>query len=114
MMVPERDLAGTIRKPIGANEANKVMEHIGEWHEEPSDQWKIRASDQQKKLDEGDAFSLAEVYKTLTLRKKAESMSAADRKQLTQSKQCLSEVLAVALDRSLGKISQRMERAALS
>lgn len=113
-MVREGDLAGTIQKPIKEAEARQVLVHIGDWNETASDEWKVRASAQQKKLDEGDAFSLAEVYKTLSLRQKTDSLSAADRKQLTQSKQCLSEVLAVALDRPLGKISMRMEQAAFN
>jgi RNA polymerase-interacting CarD/CdnL/TRCF family regulator len=114
MMVRERDLAGTIRKPIEKSEARKVLAHIGEWNESVSDEWKVRASAQQLKLDGGDAFALAEVYKTLSLRHNADCLSAADRRQLSQSKQCLSEQLAVALDRPMGKVSQRMEQAALN
>jgi RNA polymerase-interacting CarD/CdnL/TRCF family regulator len=114
MMVRERDLAGTIRKPIEKSEARKVLAHIGEWNESVSDQWKVRASAQQLKLDGGDAFALAEVYKTLSLRHNADCLSAADRRQLSQSKQCLSEQLAVALDRPMGKVSERMEQAALN
>lgn len=112
-MVRERDLDGTIRKPIEKSEAKKVLLHIGDWTESVSDQWKIRASAQQAKLDDGDAFALAEVYKTLSLRHKADTMSAADRRQLSQSQQCLSEVLAVALDCPVGKVSRSMEQAAL-
>ena len=114
LMVREGDLAGTIRKPIEKSEARKVLLHIGDWHETVSDQWKIRASAQQAKLDDGDAFALAEVYKTLSLRHQADCMSAADRRQYSQSKQCLSEQLAVALDRPLGKVNQHMEQAALN
>ncbi len=114
LMVREGDLAGTIQKPIGESEARQVLVHIGDWNEAPSDEWKVRASAQQKKLDEGDMFSLAEVYKTLSVRQQSDNLSAADRKQLTQSKQSLSEVLAVALDRPLGKVSLNMEQAALS
>lgn len=114
MMVREGDLAGTIRKPIKKSEARKVLLHIGEWQEVVSDQWKVRANAQQAKLDDGDAFGLAEVYKTLSLRLKADCMSAADRRQFSQSKQCLSEQLAVALDRPLGQINLHMEEAALN
>lgn len=114
MMVRERDLGDTIRKPIAESEAHKVLAHIGEWNESVSDQWKVRASAQQEKLDEGDAFALAEVYKTLSLRQKADCLSAADRRQLSQSAQCLSEELAVALDQSVGKICRHMEKAALN
>jgi len=114
LMVRERDLEGTIRKPIEKAEARKVLAHIGEWTESVSDQWKVRANAQQQKLDGGDAFALAEVYKTLSLRQQADCMSAADRRQLSQSQQSLSEQLAVALDRTVGKVSQHMEQAALA
>jgi RNA polymerase-interacting CarD/CdnL/TRCF family regulator len=88
--------------------------HIGDWNETVSDQWKVRANAQQEKLDDGDAFALAEVYKTLSLRQEADCMSAADRRQLSQSQQSLSEQLAVALDRPVGKVRQHMEQAALN
>ena len=114
MMVREGDLEGTIQKPIKKSVAHKVLAHIKDWKESVSDQWKVRANAQQVKLDGGDAFALAEVYKTLSLRQAADSMSAADRRQLSQSQQCLSEVLAVALDRPLGKVSKHMEQAALN
>jgi RNA polymerase-interacting CarD/CdnL/TRCF family regulator len=110
MMVREGDLAGTIRKPIEKSVARKVLAHIGDWNESVSEEWKVRANSQQEKLDNGDVFSLAEVYKTLSLRQKADCLSAADRRQLSQSKQSLSEQLAVALDRSLGKVSRHMEQ----
>ena len=113
MLVRERDLEGTIRKPIKKSVAKKVLLHISDWSESVSDQWKIRASAQQKKLDDGDVFAVAEVYKTLSLRQKSDTLSAADRRQLSQSQQCLSEQLAVALDRPLGKVSLHMEQAAI-
>jgi len=113
MMVRERDLEGTIRKPIKKSVAQKVLVHISDWSESVSDQWKVRASVQQKKLDDGDVFALAEVYKTLSLRQQSDNLSAADRRQLSQSQQCLSEQLAVALDRPLGKVSMNMEEAVL-
>ena len=114
MMVRERDLTGTIRKPIDKSVAQEVLAHIGEWNESVSDQWKVRASAQQEKLDNGNVFSLAEVYKTLSLRQEADCLSAADRRQLRQSEQCLSEELATALDQSVGQICQHMKKAALN
>lgn len=114
MMVREGDLAGTIRKPIEKSEAQKVLAHIGDWNESVSEQWKVRENAQQEKINNGDAFALAEVYKTLSLRQEADCMSAADRRQLSLSKQSLSEQLAVALDRPLRKISKHMQQAALA
>jgi RNA polymerase-interacting CarD/CdnL/TRCF family regulator len=113
LMIRENDLEETIRKPILESEARKVLQHIGSWEESESEQWKVRANAQQNKLDAGNPFALAEVYKTLSLRMKAETMSAADRRQLSQSEQCLSEELAAALQQPLDKICRKMEKAAL-
>ena len=113
-MVRENDLADTIRKPIKKSEAQRVMEHIGDWNGSASESWKVRANVQQRKLDDGDPFGLAEVYKTLSLRKKLDTLSGADRRQLSQSEQCLSEELAMALDQSVNKVCRNMEKAALN
>jgi RNA polymerase-interacting CarD/CdnL/TRCF family regulator len=112
MMVRESDLADTIRKPIEGTEARGVLEHIGKWSESASGSWKIRATAQQRKLDDGNPFAIAEVYKTLSLLQAADSLSAADRQQLSHSEQCLSEELAIALQQPVGKICRSMEKAA--
>jgi CarD family transcriptional regulator len=113
MLVRENDLPNMIRKPIRNSEARRVLEHISDWHEPESDQWKVRANSQQKKLDDGDPFGLAEVYKTLTLRMESDKLSMADRRQLSQSEQCLSEELAATLGQPVQKIRKRMAKAAL-
>ena len=113
VMVRENDLQDTIRKPIEESEARLVLAHIGDWNGSASESWKVRATAQQKKLDDGDPFALAEVYKTLCMRKKADSLSGADRRQLSQSEQCLSEELAMALDQSVNKVCRNMQKAAL-
>ena len=113
MMVRESDLSDTIRKPIEKSEAREVLEHIGNWSESASSSWKVRANAQQRKLDDGNPFALAEVYKTLFLLQEANSLSAADRKQLSQSEQCLSEELAIALEQPVRKVCRHMEKAAL-
>ena len=112
MMVREEDLSDTVRKPIQRKEARKVLEHIGEWDEKVSDQWKSRANTHQAKLDDGDPFALAEVYKALVQREEADKLSAADRRHLSQSEQRLSEELAMALGQSERKALQRMEKRA--
>jgi len=113
MMVRESELADVIRKPIEKSVAKKVLAHIGEWSGSTSEEWKARANAQQRKLDNGDPFSLAEVYKALVMRKVAGTLSGADRRQLSQSEQCLSEELAAALNKPLGKTCELMENAAL-
>ncbi len=113
VMVRENDLAETIRKPIAKSEARKVLAHIGDWKESESEQWKARANAQQSKLDNGDPFGLAEVYKTLSLRMESDKLSAADRRQLSESEQSLAEELSMALSQPVDKVCQRMEKAAL-
>ena len=113
-MVRESELADVIRKPIEKSEAKEVLKHIGKWNGTTSEEWKARGNAQQRKLDKGDPFSLAEVYKAMVVRKKAGTLSGADRNHLGQSEKCLSEELAVALNKPLGKISVLMEKAALS
>jgi len=113
MMVRENDLADTIRKPIKKSEARKVLDHIGSWRESESEQWKARANAQQEKLDDGNPFGLAEVYKTLSLRMESDKLSAADRRQLGQSEQRLAEELSMALEQSADRVCKRMEKAAL-
>ena len=114
MMVRESELADVIRKPIEKPEAQKVLAHIGEWIGSTSEEWKTRANVQQRKLDDGNPFSLAEVHKALVLRKEAGTLSGADRNQLNKSEQCLSEELAAVLNKPLGKTCELMENAALN
>ena len=114
MMVRESELADVIRKPIEKSEAQKVLVHIGEWIGSTSEEWKTRASVQQQKLDNGNPFSLAEVYKAMVLRKEAGTLSGADRNHLSKSEQCLSEELAAALNKPLGKTCELMEKTALN
>ena len=113
-MVRESELADLIRKPIEESEAQKVLAHIGEWDGSTSEDWKTRANMQKRKLDNGNPFSLAEVYKAMVVRKEAGTLSGADRNHLSQSEQCLSEELAAALNKPLGKICARRENAALN
>ena len=114
MMVRESELADVIRKPIEKSEAQKVLAHIGEWNGSSSEVWKTRANVQQRKFDNGDPLSLAEVYKAMVVRKEAGTLSGADRNHLSKSEQCLSEELAAALNKPIGKICLLMEKAALS
>jgi len=114
MLVREQDLGDSVRKPIAKQTATKVLAHIDEWNETVSEQWKTRANALQIKLDNGDPFGLAEVYKTLILRQKADTLSAADRRQLGQAEARLSEELAMAFDESKEDVRKSMEASALS
>lgn len=112
MMIDENDLEEHIRKPIQKSEAKKVLEHISEWSEEESNQWKTRANAQQAKLDDGDPFAIAEVYKTLSQRMVDDKLSAADRRQLSKAEERLTEELSIAVGQSASKIGKRMKTAA--
>lgn len=113
MMIREQDLVGTVRRPIAKKTAREVLAHIGSWHGRVSQQWKTREGALQKKLDDGDPFALAEVYKILRLRQQADTLSAADRRQLSQCETRLSEELAMAFGLAPEKVLQRMETSAL-
>lgn len=112
MLVSEDELSGMVRKPIKKTAAERVLEHIKTWSGTVSESWKVRANAQQKKLDDGDPFALAEVYKTLAVRQLEDSLSSADRRQLSQSEECLAEELSVALKQPKGKVCRMMEQAA--
>ncbi len=114
VMVREEDLPDTVRKPIKRSVAREVFEHIGQWNEKVSNQWKTRATKHQAKLDDGDPFALAEVYKTLVQRDQDDKLSAADRRHLSICQQRLSEELAMALGHSEQKALRRMEKMALA
>ena len=112
MMIGENELHEHIRKPIQKSEAKKVLEHISEWSELESDQWKARANAQQAKLDDGNPIAIAEVYKTLSRRMADDKLSAADRRQLSQAEERLIEELSMAMGQPAGKTCKRMEKAA--
>ena len=113
LMVREQDLDEMVRRPIAKKTAKEVFEHIGSWKGTVSEQWKSRANALQKKLDDGDPFALAEVYKALSLRQKEDNLSAADRRQLSQSESRLSEELAMAFGHGQDEVLKRMESSAL-
>ena len=112
VMVRETELEETVRKPIEKTEARKVLSHISGWEGSVSDQWKSRANTHQAKLDGGDPFSLAEVYKALCLRQEADSLSAADRRHLSESEDRLAEELSVALGETPHKTRRAMAKSA--
>jgi RNA polymerase-interacting CarD/CdnL/TRCF family regulator len=102
-----------VRPPIAKKKARDVLAHIESFKEVVSEQWKTRAGALQEKLDNGDPFALAEVYKTLSLRQAAENLSAADRRQLSQSESRLSEELAMAFGNDAEEVRRQMEASAL-
>lgn len=112
MMVREKELEEVVRKPIAKKEAREVLSHINEWEGSVSEQWKSRANTHQAKLDDGDPFSLAEVYKALSLRQEDDKLSAADRRHLSQSEERLAEELAMALGKTPRVARREMAKSA--
>lgn len=113
LILREEDLAETIRKPIARQQAKKVLEHIEVWEDTTSDQWKARSNTNEAKLNDGDPFALAEVFKSLCLRRESDTLSAADRSHLSQAERFLTEELAVALGKSQKAVHKQIDRAAL-
>ena len=113
MMIREQDLEVLVRKPIARQVAQKVLAHLSEWQGKVSEQWKTRANKHQAKLDDGDPFALAEVYKALSLRDEDDRLSAADRRHLSQSELQLSEELALALGQSEDRVRRTLSATAL-
>jgi len=114
LMVREDDLDETVRPPIGANEANKILEHIRTWKGKVSKQWKARSNAHQKKLEDGKPLSYAEVYKGLRKLKEDGSLSASDRTHLKQTERFLAEEMANALGKTYRETRKQMKRATQS
>lgn len=98
MMVPRKSLPDTVRNPIKAGVAEKVLEHLESWDGALSGNWKTRNRKNQQRLESGDPFELSQVYKgLLALQEKKGRLNSSDRRQLHLSLDLLTEELAVAL-----------------
>lgn len=96
-MLRQKDLDKTIRNPIDASEAKKLLDHLENWNGKVSGQWKARANANQEAMDRGDPYDYAEVYKGLSILEAEGSLRASDRAHLNQSLEFLAEELANAL-----------------
>ncbi len=99
-MLRQKDLDKTIRNPIDANEAKKLLDHLENWNGKVSGQWKARANANQEAMDRGDPYDYAEVYKGLSILEAEGSLRASDRAHLNQSLEFLAEELANALGKT--------------
>ena len=86
----ETDLDHTVRVPIDAAEASKLLEHIEKWKGKVSKQWKARANAHQQVMEKGDPYGYAEVFKGLSKLDQEGTLRALDRAHLKQSTQLLS------------------------
>ena len=68
MLLRETDLDDTVRPPINAAEASKLLEHIEKWKGKVSKQWKARANAHQQAIEKGDPLAAREaVYNHLDM-----------------------------------------------
>ena len=100
LMLRQKDLDKTIRNPIDAGEAEKLLDHLENWEGKVSGQWKARANANQEAMDRGDPYDYAEVYKGLSILEAEGSLRASDRAHLNQSLEFLAEELANALGKT--------------
>ena len=99
-MMRKQDLAKTVRNPINASEAQKLLDHLEKWDGSVSSQWKVRANANQVAMDRGDPFDYAEVYKGLSRLEAEGNLRASDRAHLNQALVFLAEELANALGKT--------------
>jgi len=100
LLLPKDDLAKTVRNPINAREAKKLLSHLRQWKGKVSSHWKTRANAHQEAMERGDPFDYADVYKSLSKLEEQGTLRASDRAHLNQSLHMLAEELANALGKT--------------
>ena len=110
-MMRKQDLANTVRYPINANEAKKLLDHLDQWDGNVSNQWKVRANANQLAMDRGDPFDYANVYKGLSRLEAEGTLRASDRAHLNQALDFLVEELANALGKTPEQARNQIARA---
>ena len=110
-MLRQQDLDTTVRKPINANEAKRLLDHLETWNGNVSREWKARANANQVAMDRGDPFAYAEIYKGLSRLEAEGTLRSTDREHLNQSLNFLAEELAVALGETPEQARSQIARA---
>lgn len=108
LMVRKEDLEVTVRNPIDAKVATKLLAHLRQWKGKVSTQWKARANAHHAALDRGDPFECAEVYKGLKILDAEGGLRASDRAHLNQSLDFLTEEVANALGQTRDKTREQI------
>ena len=111
LMLRQQDLDKTVRKPINANEAKRLLDHLETWNGNVSREWKARANANQVAMDRGDPFAYAEIYKGLSRLEAEGTLRSTDREHLNQSLDFLAEELAVALGETPEQARSQIARA---
>ncbi|HXK57386.1 MAG TPA: CarD family transcriptional regulator [Gammaproteobacteria bacterium] len=112
VMLRKEDLAKTVRDPIDATEARKLLAYLKSWKGKVSSQWKARANAHQQTMEKGDPFGYAQVYKGLSKLEAEGNLRAADRTHYNQSLSFLSEELANALGKTEDEARAQIEKMA--
>ncbi len=99
-MLRQKDLDKTVRNPIDASEAEKLLDHLKKWKGKVSTQWKARANAHSQAMERGDPVDYANVYKGLSKLEAEGTLRASDRAHLNQSLHFLAEELANALGKT--------------
>ena len=113
-MLRQTDLAKTIRNPIDAAQARKLLKHLKTWNGKVSSQWKARANAHQQTMERGDPFGYAEVYKGLSKLEEEGTLRASDRVHLNQSLSFLVEEVANALGKTPEQALNQITRATIN
>ena len=112
LLLREADLDDTVRAPINAAEASKLLKHIEQWKGKVNKQWKARANAHQQAMEKGDPYGYAEVFKGLSKLEQEGSLRSLDRAHLKQSTLFLAEELANALGKSQQEALDQIEKIA--
>ena len=100
LMLRKKDLAKTVRNPIGPREAKELLAHLESCKISMSKQWKARANANQAAMERGDPLGYVEIYKGLRQLEEQGTLRASDRTHLNQSLDFLTEELANALGKT--------------
>jgi RNA polymerase-interacting CarD/CdnL/TRCF family regulator len=112
LILPMRDAADTVRRPISAAQAAQILDHIEHWDGRASKQWKARAAAHRDAMDRGDPFEYAEVFKTLSRLEAAGGLRHTDRRHLNRALDALADELAFALDETPDRARAQITAAA--
>lgn len=111
-MIMRRDeLQDTARNVISKAEAKRVLTHLEESTAKVNSQWKSRIRNNEKALEGGDPYDLADVYMGLSkMQDEGQTLRAADRKHMQTAFSILTEELATALDKPRATIEAMVQR----
>ena len=108
LLLREQDLDETVRKPISASEAKKLISHLESWDGKVRAGWKARANANQMALEGGNPFDYVEVYAGLRKLEADGALRAADRQHMNKSLDLLVEELSNALGNTPEQARQKL------